>query len=315
MKKIIIMGVCLALLILSGCQSTPEEDVVTPEPTPEVEPTPVEPDPAPEPVVVEDFSEANEALIASTTEAREKAIAAGADIYFSDELLVVDVASTEALTVYKEGGDAKVFNELAADFMYQYQALEQAAIAAKTQEKILEMGFESYDLDNYNAGNVASNNAYELFNSGADGKAIYDEVKKAADSYNLVLRTGYIAVANESRSEFLAVKVKADEIKASVADKANYANAIVFFTQGDADLLSDNPESAYENFQIATGQMTSIYNSVLEKRALAQDAMDRARRRTESANEVAVAADEKVPLADVEALGNVSETENTQEGE
>ncbi len=302
MKKVIVAGMCFALLVLSGCKSTPEETV---DPV-EVQPT--------EQTTEGSLADLNEALKADIAKAREMAIAAGAEDYFANELMVVDVASTEAHTVYEDGGDEQEFNDAANDILYQYRAIEQISLATKAKMRIDELGYEPYDPESYAEGLAASDSVNELFNTGADGKTLYDEAKKAADAYNLVLFTAFSELAEEEKAKFLAVKKQADEIKAGVADKDNYNSAVVFYTQGDADLRAGSPETALEHLTIATTSMTTVYETVAEKRRLAQEAMDRARRRIENADAVATEADTIVPLADVEALDAISE-EETEGGE
>ncbi len=302
MKKLIIAGMFIALLVLSGCESTPEEttDSMEVQPTTELS-----------------LADANEALKVDIAKAREMAIEAGAEDYFADELMVVDVASSEAHTVYEDGGDEQSFNDAATDILYQYRAIEQITLAEKAKMKIDEMGFESYDSTSYAEGMEAAAKTDELFVSGADGKTLYDEAKKALDAYNQVLLTAFSSLAEEKRAEFLAVKEQADEIKSNVADKDNYNNAVVFFTQGNADLntnTAEGAEAALENFTVAASSMTAVFETVTEKRRLALEAMERARQRAETADAVAESADAQVPLADVEALETLSE-EETQGGE
>ncbi len=285
MKKWILAGTCVFVLFFSACKTTDDAG---------------------------SLAEQNELLKVDIEDARARAIAAGAEEYFPNELTVVDVASTEAHVVYEEGGDEKAFNKAATDILDQYRALEQSSIAASTRDRIDELDFVGYDPASYDAGEVALAKATELFNSGADGKTYYDESKKAADAYLLVLNKGFSTLANEERGKFLEVKAQADGIKAGVADKDNYSAAVVFFTQGDNDLKSNNPENALENFRIARTNMTNVYETVVEKRMLAEEAIERAKQRTAQAEEVAVAADAIVPLADVEALD--AESNESTEG-
>ncbi len=300
MKKLIIIAMCFTLFFVIGCESTPEETVETTETTEVPEVTPTE-------TVDNTLAEENETLMANIKAAREKAVAAGAEKYFGSELMVVDVASTEAHSVYEDGGDEEAFNKSATDILYQYMALEQGSMAAEAQRKIEDMGLSVYDKAGFEAGLESANAALALFNSGADGKALYEEAKKAADAYNAVLFEAFTTLAEEERAAFLEVKGQADEIKAGVAEKDNYNNAVVFFTQGDQNMITDNPETAYNNFSIAKTGMEEVFETVKEKRRLAQEAMDRARRRIEDADEVAEAADTQVPLADVEALSPINE--------
>ncbi len=285
MRKWILAGMCVLALSLSACKSTDG---------------------------VGDLATQNEQLKLDIEGARERAVAAGAEHYFPVELDVVDVVSSEAHVVYEEGGDEKEFNKAATDILNQYRALEQSAIAATSRDRIDALGFVDYDPASYEAGGLALDKATDLFNSGADGKEYYDAAKEAADAYLLVLNTAFASLANEERNKFLAIKAQADQIKAGVADKDNYSAAVVFFTQGDNDLKTNNAESAYENFKIALTDMTFVYETVVEKRMLAEEAIERAKQRTAQAEEVAVAADSIVPLADVEALD--AESEEVNEG-
>lgn len=317
MKKWMVTGVficCMLTLFLSGCATPPEETIEEPiEQVQPVEPVVVEPEPVELPKPVEpvvDLTAENNALIAEGAAARELAIAAGAERYLPDELLIIDIAAREAQVVYEDGGDSVVFNEIASDVVYQYMALEQAALGSAMQQRIDELGFENYNVEQYAIGVEAALKTEELFSSGAIGKDLYEQAKKSADAYRLVLKAGFLALAQTERDKFLQIKEKADAIKAGIADKEGYANAVAFFSQASAHLLEEEHEGAYNNFVISNTSMTKVHEDVSKKRAAAEEAMARAKRRTEEASEAAAKADTIVPLGDVEAL-NAIETANT----
>ena len=130
MKKRIISAVCfcsLLTLFLIGCKTPPKDTPAVPE----EQSTSVESGTA----AGSDLKTANAELIRELNAARKKAVAAGADRYLRDELAVVDVAAGEAQAVYKDGGDPAEFNTKASDILYQYKALEQAALAAAARKK------------------------------------------------------------------------------------------------------------------------------------------------------------------------------------
>jgi hypothetical protein len=313
MKKnsLIYIVLCFfAVFITFGCKSAPEEA-----PVPEVENTEevveVVPDPVPvvQPEVVEseveedsspDYIADNQALEKSVLEARNNAIAAGAQLYFPDELGVIDVAAIETQTVYKEGGSPEDFNKKATDLLYMYKAIEQACFAAADWEKINGFDFAQYNTEAYESGNQSSEKVREMFKSGSSGKEIYDEVLNAVNSYDSVLYSAYLVKANEEKTAVTTIKNKADEIKASVSEKANYQNAVVFYTQAESDLVADKPEVAYSNFVKSHTMFREIYDRVFEKRQAAEEAIARAKARTQESDTIALSADEVAPLEEIE---------------
>lgn len=309
MKKRIISAVCfcsLLTLFLIGCKTPPKDTPAVPE----EQSTSVESGTA----AGSDLKTANAELIRELNAARKKAVAAGADRYLRDELAVVDVASGEAQAVYKDGGDPAEFNTKASDILYQYKALEQAALAAAARKKINELNFADYAASEYNAAEDASRKVGEMFNAGANGKSLFGQAQKALAGYNAVLNAGYKVLAEKERDKVIEIKDKADGIKAGAADKAGYANAVAFFTRGNQDLKSGENEKAYNNFVSARDMLSKVYEDVLKKRAAAEEAMARAKRRVEDADAVAVKADSIAPIEKVESLDPAA-NESVQEAQ
>lgn len=309
MKKRIIPAVCfcsLLALFWIGCKTPPKD---TPAAT-EDQSARVESGTA----AGSDLKTANAELIEQLDAARKKAVDAGAERYLRDELSVVDIASAEAQTVYKDGGDPAEFNAKASDILYQYKALEQAALAADARKKINELNFADYAASEYNAAEEASRKVAQMFNAGSEGKALFEQAQKALAGYNAVLNAGYKVLAEKERDKVIQIKDKADGIKAGVADKAGYANAVAFFTRGNQDLKSEENEKAYNNFITAGDMLNKVYRDVSKKRAAAEEAMARAKRRVEDADAVAVKADSIVPIEKVESLDSAA-NESVQEAQ
>ena len=296
MKKRILPGLCLCCLFalfLSGCKTPPKD---------EAQPAKPAQTKTAQQGQTDSLKKANEDLIRQIEEARVKAVEAGAEKYFPDELKSVDTASGKARSSYDNGGKPEDFNKTATDILYQYKALEQAALAYGAREKINELGFARYAQDEYNAAEDAAAKAENMFKNGAAGKDWFMQTKAASDGYRSVLNAGYKILAEQKRKEILELKAKADAIKSAVADKEGYANAIAFYTRGDQDLKSGDAESGYNNFVACYDALSDGYARVSKKRAEAEEAIARAKRRVEESEAIAEKADNLVPIEKVEAL-------------
>jgi hypothetical protein len=301
------------LIGIMGCKSAPTEELVTEEPAVVEAPAIVEPEPeVTKPVVERDWKTENESLIDQVTEARVKALAAGAELYLPDELGVLDVDARETQVVYDDGGDPEVFNTKAKNMLALYQALEQSSLAAERYERIQGFDFAGYDMVDYNKGNEASKNTEDLFTNGASGKEILASATLAADSYDKVLKTAFNKKARDKRAEVLEIKTQADLIKAGVADKDSYMSAVAIFTRGDQQLLEGDPEAAYNSFSTSYEQMASVYKTVSEKRAKAQESIDNAKKRIEASNTKAMQADTVAPIEETDPEQAASQDATTQ---
>ncbi|OJF77403.1 MAG: hypothetical protein BKP49_02765 [Treponema sp. CETP13] len=291
----------ISLLDFLGCKSTPEEESVPsesvveapqPEPEPEAELEPV-PEPA-EPVY--DWTSDNESLIAKITEARVKAIAAGAELYLPEELGVIDSDSNKIQSAYAEGGDPEEFNTSGQNIVLLYEALEQSSIASVRYERINGFDFASYDQDSYDEGVSAAAKARDLLANNGTGAEILEASTLAANSYDKVLNTAFTQKANDKRLEVLDIKKLADSIKANVAQKEQYENAIGFFSNGNKLLQEGDSEEAYNSFSKSLEDLTIVYNNVLEKREAAQAAIEKAKKRIEQSQIKASDADSVAPI-------------------
>ena len=230
--------------------------------------------------------------------AREKALENHVNEYFPNELQVVDIFASEGLAVYQDGGEKQDFDVVANDSLYQYKALEQAAMIAKNQEKIDALGFEQYAPDAYARGVDASEKAMTLFNTGADGETLFNETIKARKQFDIVLLEGYTVLAKDKKIEYLETIAMANEIKANLADKENYLIATDTCEKADAELIAKNPEKALELFELANLQMTKVYSRVYKKRQEAESYINRATQSVGRADEIAEKADIIAPKTD-----------------
>ena len=300
---------CLFALFSAGCKTPPKD-------TKPADETPVQTSDNTE--VVQsgtDVKSESERLKTQMSAARKKAVDAGAARYFPDELTVVDTAASEARSVYDAGGSPADFNRKASDIVYQYNALEQASVAYSTRKKVNDMKFADSDRASYDAAEQAFAKAEKMFSEGAAGKDLYEQMKNAADKYNAVLNAGYKSLAEKERDRVAELKQKADAVKTGVADKNGYANAVAFYTRANQELQSGQTEKAYNDYIAAYGALDKVYQAVLKKRAAAENAMERAKRRVEEADAVAEKADGTVSVEQVEALAPVDNASSAQEAQ
>lgn len=293
---------CLFLFVLMsisffgfvGCKSAPEEEPIPSEEVVEATQPEQDPEAVSEPEEVYDWTSENETLIAEITEARVKAIAAGAELYLPEELVLIDTDSNKTQSMYSE--DSEEFNTSAKNIILLYEALEQSSLASERYERINGFDFATYDQDSYNEGVVAAMKARELLASGASGEEVLESTTLAAQSYLKVLHVAFTQKANEKRKEVVEIKKLADSIKANVAQKEQYENAIVFFTNGNKLLKEGDSEEAYKSFSKSHEDLTIVYNNVLQKREAAQEAIEKAKMRIEQSHTKASDADSVAPI-------------------
>ncbi|MGI5174653.1 hypothetical protein H0R92_13775 [Treponema sp. OMZ 840] len=316
MKKWIVPGLCLYCLFtlfFFGCKTPPKDT------------TPAEQPDSTGQAVVEttdntgvvqpagsDLTAANAKLLEQAAAARKKAVDAGAQRNLPKELAAIDKESRDLQSAYKAGGDPAEFNKKMSDIVYRYKALEQASYAYADRKKITDMDFVKYAKKEYDEADKDFRKAESMLKSGASGKDLYDISKKSADGYRSVIKAGYKVLAETERDKVAALKQKADEVKSSVADKNGYTGAVAFYTRANQELQSGQTEKAYNNYVTCYGMLDKVYQGVLKKRAAAEEAMARAKRRVEESDAVAVKADAIAPVEQVEALDALDNTKSGQ---
>ena len=103
-------------------------------------------------------------------------------------------------------------------------------------------------------------------------------------------------MAKTARSDALAAKKNADSVKAGVAKKAEYTDASNTFRKADSDYVTKDLESAYKGYISAKNTFNGLYESIAEKRAAAQAAIERAKQRVAEAESYSTEADAIAPL-------------------
>ena len=125
-----------------------------------------------------------------------------------------------------------------------------------------------------------------------------EQATKAYTCFNSVLNIAYKQIAKDERSAAFVEKKNADSVKAGVAQKEKYNEAVELFKKGDTLYSMQNPEKAYENYKSSKEIFAAVYAEVSEKRAKAQKAIDEAKKRVAESAALANEADLNSPITE-----------------
>ncbi|AEE17542.1 hypothetical protein [Treponema brennaborense] len=307
-KHIFITGILCSLVVLfaAACKSTPEPE---PEPDtsidqnlssgdvasePEISTVPAEPE-----IPVADYTATNAERFAAAVAARESAQASGAAESFGDAFGAVDAEYAEVQAAYEENPAADLSDRI-DDVTAKYKALEKVVAVQKLRERIVSLNFTAAAPDALRQGDEAYAALSELYETGAQGKALLAKVSEAETAYNQVLSAGFKSLSTQERASAVQYKTSAEEVKAQVADKKAYAEAALLFGAADTAFASGDFERAYTDFTKSHVAFREIFERVSAKRGAAQEAMLRAQQKIDTAAVFAAEADELAPIQDTE---------------
>ncbi|MCR4822663.1 MAG: hypothetical protein K5873_07315 [Treponema sp.] len=283
MKKYLITFFSLAAIIsIISCGSTP-----TAEPQIEEEaPAPVVEEPKPEETPpAEDFSQANQDLISQADAARQKAIDAGAEKYFPDVLAADDKYYEEIKAKIASDSKSDYSSEL-KEVITRYEALATASLAKEMEEKAKEFGLTDEE----------AAKALADFQTSGNGNDMKLNAEKALSAYSALLVKHLGQMAKSERAAALEAKKNADSVKAGVAKKTEYTEASNTFKKADSAFVTKDLEGAYKGYRTAKNTFTNLYETIKEKRAAAQAAIERAKQRVAEAENYTKEADTIAPL-------------------
>ena len=213
---------------------------------------------------------------------------------------VVEQPEEEAPVVIEEDNSAA----LEADENARKSSVEEYEKAKALKNRIDELGFALYDQTSYDAGNKSLSDFENLKDSdNASGAELLNLSKDAYGKFANVLNKAYKQLAKEARTKAFAAKKDADSVKAGAAAKADYNKAADEFKAGDTNYSMQNCESAYGHYVTSESLFKSVFNTVSERRAAAQKAIDEAKAKVEAAQQYALNADQEKPLTDENTEG------------
>ena len=213
---------------------------------------------------------------------------------------VVEQPEEKAPVVIEEDNSAA----LEADENARKSSVEEYEKAKALKNRIDELGFALYDQTSYDAGNKSLSDFENLKDSdNASGAELLNLSKDAYGKFANVLNKAYKQLAKEARTKAFVAKKDADSVKAGAAAKADYNKAADEFKAGDTNYSMQNCESAYGHYVTSESLFKSLFNTVSERRAAAQKAIDEAKAKVEAAQQYALNADQEKPLTDENTEG------------
>lgn len=216
------------------------------------------------------------------------------------EQVVEQPEAEETPAVVEEDNSAA----LEADEAARKSSVEEYEKAKALKSRIDELGFASYDQVSYDAGSKSLSDFESLKDSeNASGAELLSLSKDAYGKFANVLNKAYKQLAKEARTKAFAAKKDADSVKAGAAAKADYNKAADEFKAGDTNYSMQNCESAYGHYVTSESLFKSVFNTVSERRAAAQKAIDEAKAKVEAARQYALNADQEKPLTDENTEG------------
>ncbi len=317
-RRNFILFTILAFLVVfvTGCSSTPEaEPGVEPgsvapvtEPTTEaVVETPVEPAVDTEALArAAELAADSARLMAELAAAQELAVAAGSESLFPDQFAGTSAEYDALVKAWQENPDKDYRNQM-ENLRDTYLAMTKLAQALQVRERLVTAGLEDADPENFQKGEDAVAQVETLYNEGAPGFQLIQQATIAYDSYFTILAANLTTMCEAQRERALAAKEKADSIKSAMAAKEEYAAAELTLTNADAAYAVQSYEKAYDGYVAATNDFTAIYDDVFVRRAIAEEAIRRAKQKVDTSAAIAAEADEIAPLQDEEETAESNE--------
>ena len=283
MKKCYIIFFSTALVLgFVSCKST-KQDKAPSVPTAE------------QPVTDVPVAADNSAALDAAETARRAAVKAGADTAAPEQFNDTDARYNELMKRSKAGENVTV--EL-ADVTARYRALEEYTKAAALKNRIDELGFQSYDKMNYNKGANALGAAEKLSaDKSSTGAQLYEQAHTAYASLGMALQNAFRTRAREERTAAFTAKRNADSVYAAVAEKKAYDGGVADFRSGDTSYAQQDAENALKHYGDARKTFEKLYADISEKRAAAQEAIEKAKAKVAETSEYAVQADKDAPLS------------------
>ena len=177
-----------------------------------------------------------------------------------------------------------------------YEAAYKKAKALGIRDSIEEKDFAQFDEGNFKLADEKLAASDSLFESDPD--AALDALDEATLRYNLVVQKGWQTYAVERKAPADDAKRRSEEIKAQVAVKEKYAEALAVYNNASALLAGGNYQEAGPEFDRSAELFEEAYAEAEVKRETALAALAEAEARTQESESKAIAGDEILGTAE-----------------
>ncbi|MCL2007721.1 MAG: hypothetical protein FWG77_06500 [Treponema sp.] len=222
--------------------------------------------------------------------ARAAAVAAGAEIYAPAYLAEADNAAARAQREY-DAGNYEAARDSAMDAYALYNAIRMALEAQRIRDEIARLGFEGYDSENIRSGDSAFSAAQNALTNSDYNEAL-DRAEEALSRFSAALNAAWQNRAWGRRDEAVEERQRAQDVRANIAAREEYDPAEAIFHLANTALMRENFEEAIDFYDDCIPMFIASHQIALQRRAAAQEALERADRRLLESEQTAMAADE-----------------------
>lgn len=177
-----------------------------------------------------------------------------------------------------------------------YEAAYKKARALGIRASIEEQGFAEDDAGNFKLADEKLAESDALFAENPEGAL--DALDEATLRYNLVVQKGWQTYAAERKAPADDAKRRSEEIKAPVAVKEQYAEALAVYNNASSLLAGGNYQEAGPEFERAAALFEEAYAEAETKREAALTALAEAEARAQESESKALAGDEVLGSAE-----------------
>jgi hypothetical protein len=198
----------------------------------------------------------------------------------------------DAVQLYEEKNDYYTAAATAIQVLDIYRAITVLALVWDAQQEIAVQNFGQFDPQGCADADIIAENALESYDAGYFTEA-QDKAEEALLRYQLVLDNAWRVYAGERREAAQEEREVALALKANIAARNGFIDAENLYTEADNFLLLEQNETAADLFFQAEYLFSGASITTLEKRQIAQSAIEAAEAQT-AASEVTVQNAEKI---------------------
>lgn len=205
----------------------------------------------------------------------------GADAKAAERFQAADEAYAQAAALMAAGKHEEAIGAFEKARLY-YELAYKRSVAGDLRDRIEWQDYAKWDSGNYQLAENKYAAEEGLWASGTGDRALgIDMLDESILRYNLVVEKGRQSVAVDTKVRTDDSKARAEEIKAQVAVKDDFAAALEIYKEGEAKLTEGDYEEATAAFEQADAAFEAAYESAADKRAKALAAMEAAAAATE----------------------------------
>jgi hypothetical protein len=203
--------------------------------------------------------------------AQETAAGKGAVSYY-EKPYDATVESLNAADELKASGDYEAAIAAYREAAARFNAIGTMCDAANARDEIERRGYAEYDTSNWNLAEQKLASASELIDS--DAAAARSAADEAVLRYRLVMQNALLYYAGERKNFSDSERERAMDIKADVAAREQFEDAVALYESAQAYEDAEDYESAAELYDQAADGFNAAHDIALTKMQQAQDELN-----------------------------------------